>query len=303
MPHSLSLTNRMAELRSTYTGEVRSAIIPEIQARLATLNADDRALLKAAFDGTHTDPLPQRLRSAVIPDAASHAQQHLEASVLDAISRAGSHHPMLLRMVRPRSDHLILHLQPEGLAPLLRELLPCEHPDGTFRGIPGLRAIVHRRHIELYLLHSIPKASLSLAAVSYRSWDRALDKIEPPQNPLRWLGNDPTPLRLVELELEHSKPHALVASAILRRLRVFPTPPRVKTPSDRHGVCAVDWHSGQSIVNVALALLHPIGGFTGDTDLSESDAHLTPRRTGAHLLICGFNLSTENHKDIFNPRH
>ncbi|QUQ64535.1 hypothetical protein [Kutzneria sp. CA-103260] len=100
MPHSLSPTNRMADLRHTYTGETRSAIIPEIQARLATLDANDRALLRAAFDGNHSDTPPQRVRSAVIPDAASLAQQHLEASALDAIGRAGSHHPTLLRMVR-----------------------------------------------------------------------------------------------------------------------------------------------------------------------------------------------------------
>ncbi|MFC0435578.1 hypothetical protein [Kutzneria buriramensis] len=308
MPHSLSLTNRMADLRHSYTGETRSAIIPEIQARLATLDADDRALLKAAFEGTHTDPLPQRLRSAVIPDAASYAQQHLEASVLDAVSRAGSHHPTLLRMVRPRSHHIALHIQPEGLAPLLRELLPCEHHDGTFHGIPGLRAIVHRRHVELYLLHSIPKASLVLSAVSYRSWHDALDEIEPPQNPLRWLGNDPTPLRPVELKLEHAKPHAPVASAILRRLRLFPEPPEVTTSPEYPGVCALDWHGGPSTAHVVRALVHQLGGIATTVSLSRTDTHLALGITATRLLLRGPDLratttTTRRSPDMTDTQH
>lgn len=290
MPHSLSLTNRMADLRHSYTGETRCAIIPEVQARLATLDAESRALLKAAFEGTRTSPLPQHLRSAVIPDAASQAQQHLEASVLDAVSRASSHHPTLLRMVRPRPHHIALHFQPEALTPLLRELLPCELPDGTFRGVPGLRAVVHRRHVELYLLHSIPRASLVLSAVSYRSWHEALDEIEPPQNPLRWLGNDPTPLRPVELELEHAKSHAPVASAILRRLRLFPEPPEVTTSAEHPGVCALDWHHGPSTAQAMLALVHQIGGIAATVNLSGTDTHLALNITATRLLLRGPDL-------------
>jgi hypothetical protein len=292
MPHSLSLTNCMADLRHTYTGETRCAIIPEVQARLATLDANDRALLRAAFDGTNTDPLPQRLRSALIPDAASLAQQHLEASVLDALGRAGSHHPTLLRMIRPRPHHVALHIQAVALAPLLRELLPSEHPDGTFRGIPGLRAVVHRRHVELYLLHSIPKASLVLSAVSYRSWHEALDEIESPRDPLRWLGNDPTPLRSVELKLEGSKPHAAVASAILRRLQLFPTPPEITTSADQAGRCTLSWYDGPSTAQVIFALVHQIGGISTTIGLASTAPHLALTSTAVRLLLRGPDLCT-----------
>lgn len=307
MPHTLSLTNRMADLRHTYTGETRCAIIPEIQARLATLDADDRALLRAAFEGNHTQPLPQRIRSAVIPDASSHAQQHLEASVLDAIGRAGSHHPTLLRMVRPRPHHIALHIQPEALAPLLRELLPCEDPAGAFRGIPGLRAVVHRRHVELYLLHSIPKASLVLSAVSYRSWHEALDAIDSPQSPLRWLGNDPSPLRPVELELEHSKPHAPVASAVLRRLRLFPEPPEVTTSPQYPGVCALDWYGGPSTAHVVRALVHQLGGIATTVSLSGTDTHLALSSMATRLLLRGPDLradtTTRRSHDMTDTQH
>ena len=293
MPHSLSLTNRMAELRSTYTGEVRSAIVPEILTSLASLDTDDRALLTAAFKGTHADPLPERLCSAVIPEASSLAQQHLEASVLDAVSRAGFHYPKLVRMVRPRPDHIALHIQPKALAPILRELLPCEDPDGTFRGIPGLRAVIHRRYVELYLLHSIPKASLVLPAVSYRGWHEALEEVESPQNPLRWQGNDPTPLRPVELEQEYAKPHAAVASAILRRLRLFTAPPEVTTSADHPGVLALDWDHGPSTARIMLALLHRIGGIAASAGLSGTDTRLALTTTAATLLLRGPDLRAE----------
>jgi hypothetical protein len=293
MPHNTSLTNRMADLRQTYTGEGRSAIVPEILTSLASLDTDDRALLTAAFKGTHTGLLPQRLRSAVIPEASSLAQQHLEASVLDAVSRAGLHHPKLLRMVRPRPHHVALHIQPRALASLLRQLLPCEDPDGTFRGIPGLRAVIHRRYVELYLLHGIPKASLVLPAVSYRGWHEALEEIEPPQNPLRWLGNDPTPLRPVELEQEHTKPHAAVASAILRRLRLFTAAPEVTTSADHPGVLALDWDHGPSTACTMLALLHRIGGIAASAGLSGTDIHLALTSTAMTLLLRGPDLRAE----------
>jgi hypothetical protein len=261
MTHRSSLFNRLVTLRQTYTGEARSAVVPEIHYTLAGLDPDDRALLRATLDGTHLDPLPQHLCGLVIPDAIRQPQQHLEASVLDAVSRAGFHHPGLLRMVRPHRDRIDLHLQPQALAPLLRELLPAENPDGTFRGIPGLRAIVHRRHIELYLLHSIPKATLLLPAISYRSWGEALAEIESPQNPLRWLGNDPTPLGPAELDAEHDRPHAALASAILRRLQLFPTPPEVTTSTEQPRRCTLDWYDGPSTGHVVRALAHQIGGF------------------------------------------
>jgi hypothetical protein len=204
-------------------------------------------------------------------------------------SNTAFHHPTLLRMVRPRPDHIALHIQPEALAPLLRELLPCEDSDGSLRGIPGLRAVVHRRHVELYLLYSIPKASLVLSAVSYRSWHEALDEIEPPQNPLRWLGNGPAPLRPVELELEHSKPHTPAASAVLRRLRLFPALPEVTTSAEHPGVCALDWYSGPSTAHVVRALVHQLGGIA-TTSLSATDTHLALGIMATRLLLRGPDL-------------
>jgi hypothetical protein len=193
-------------------------------------------------------------------------------------------------MVRPHRDRIDLHLQPKALAPLLRELLPSEDPDGTFRGIPGLRGIVHRRHIELYLLHSIPKATLLLPNISYRSWTDALSVIESPQNPLRWLGNDPTPLRPAELEAEHDKPHATLASAILRRLQLFPTPPEVTTSTDHPRLCALDWCDGPSTAQVVLALVNQIGGILATTNLFSDSTHLALTAPAGCLLLRGSDL-------------
>jgi hypothetical protein len=217
-------------------------------------------------------------------------QQHLEASVLDAVSRAGFHHPELLRMVRPHRDRIDLHLQPKALAPLLRELLPSEAPNSTFRGIPGLRAVVHRRHIELYLLHSIPKATLLLPAISYRTWTEALTQIESPQNPLRWLGNDPTQLRPAELNAERAKPHAALASTILRRLQLFPTPPEVTTSTEHPHLCALDWHNGPSTAQATLALVHQIGGISSEANLATSTTHLAMTTPAGRLVLRGPDL-------------
>jgi hypothetical protein len=292
MTHRSSLFNRLAALRQTYTGETRSAVVPEIHYTLAGLDPVDRALLRATLDGTHFAPLPQHLRGLLIPDAVMQPQQHLEASVLDAVSRVAFHHPAILRMVRPHRDRIDLHLQPKALVTLLRELLPSEEPDGTFRGIPGLRAVVHRRHIELYLLHSIPKATLLLPTISYRSWHEALEEIESPQNPLRWLGNDPTPLRPAELDAERDKPHAALASAILRRLQLLPTPPEVTTSVDHPGLCALDWCDGPSTAHVMHALVHQIGGISTANNLSTAATHLALTTPAGRLLLRGPDLRT-----------
>jgi hypothetical protein len=293
MTHRSSLFNRLAALRQTYTGETRSAVVPEVHYCLAGLDSDDRGLLRAILDGTNFDPLPQHLRGLLIPDAVMQPQQHLEASVLDAVSRAGFHHPALLRMVRPHRDHIDLHLQPKVLAQLLRELLPSEEPDGTFRGIPGLRAIVHRRHIELYLLHSIPKATLLLPAISYRPWTEALAEIESQQNPLRWLGNDPTPLRPAELDAERDKPHAALASAILRRLRLFTAPPEVNTFANHPDILNLDWYQGSSTANVLRMLVHPVGGIASTMIVSAANTHLELSTTQTRLLLRGPDLRTD----------
>ncbi|WP_148309558.1 hypothetical protein [Kutzneria albida] len=287
------MTTRMAQLRRNYTGETLSAVLPAIRDYLVDLTADDRTHLLETLKGRTTDPLPQHLRSTLIPAASSPAQLHLEASVLDALSRAAITQPQVVWMVRPRTNEIALHPHHEALAALLRELLPREADDGL-HGIAGLRARVHRRHVELYLLDSVPTATVLLPAVSYRRWSTALDKFEPATNLLRWMGNDPTPLRPVELELTHPKPHAAAASAILRRIGLFPTPPEVTTSADHPGVLALDWHDGPSTARVALDLLDDIAGLPATAACVHpgGTTHLSLNAAGARLLLRGPDLGT-----------
>lgn len=258
------------------------------------LDPDERKLLAQTLDRNYAgrllghddaDPLPADLRAAVLPEAGLICQRELEADVLLAAGRAVNHlHPMpalaqqlslkpgrVFRMVRSQPDGLVLHLERAVLGPLLLELLPRITADGRLTGVPGLRAVVHRRHVVLYLRHA--KAEVTVAAVSYRQWDAALAFVEAAngeseQNPLRWLGNDPTPLHEAELAaiLERPRATALLrtASSVLRRVALFCSATNLRVYEAQPDTLYLQWADGPTAAQAAAKLVHPVTGLPGD---------------------------------------
>lgn len=295
MPHRLSLVRRLALLRRLYTGETDSSLMPAAMTACQRMVAEERQLLLQALDRDYTQrllgddnaaPLPPALRSAVLPDAQTRAQQELEAAVLLAASRSRSYlHPwpgiahwltnrpsQLVRMMRPQPRELFLHLEAAVLAPLMLELLPRITETGTVAGLPGLRATLHRRHVELFVLGTEPPARVQLANVSYRAWSAALAFAEaayPEQpDPLRWLGNDPAPLLPQELEALAGQRLAgdltALASWLLRRLRLLGQTQQLNVSVPEPNQLQVRWSGGSTAAATATKLVHPITGLRGD---------------------------------------
>jgi hypothetical protein len=188
-------------------------------------------------------------------------------------------------------NELILHVQPQALASLLRELLPREHENGL-HGVPGLRARLHRRHVELYSLGADPSTSISIAGVSYRRFTDALDTIDADRevdDPLRWRGQDPQPLRPAEAVLLREAVYAPLASAVLRRIQLFQAIPEVTTSIHQPDTIALDWLTGPSTAQLLAGLLHRIAGIpTTRVELRAAvETHLALGIDQARLLLRG----------------
>jgi len=292
MPHANSLIARLIEVRRRYTGEPPSVAVPEVRSAVAALDAEDRWHLRDALGATDRAQLPSRLRGVLIPKAAAAAQQHLETAVLQAVSRVAFTHPKVIRTVGPRPDALTVHVYPEAVGPLLRELMPCEQGD-SLHGVPGLRVRSHYRHLSLYLFDDNlePSTAITIPSVSPRRFFEILDTIDadrPTDDPLRWVDNQPRPLRPVERELLSAAPCAPLASAILRRIRMFTTIPEVTVSAGQEDSIALDWHQGPSTASVALHLLHPIAGLSTTSAVAESlSTHLVLGTDDARLWLRG----------------
>lgn len=292
MPHRLSLVRRMAGLRRQYTAETDSTVNPDMVYAAGLLGDEDRRLLSAECDrafaarllNVHTIPVPpRRIRDAVLPDATEKAQRALEASILCAVARTTAHldHPAatvgswlagrggrVLRKVRPQLEGLTLHVNAAAIAPLLFELLPRVTREGGLVGVPGLRAVLHRRCAELYVLDS--PARVTLANLTYRQWTAAMafaDAVDG-ENPLRWLGNDPTPLceeerdRLVQATLEPKIDSLL--SALLRRFGLFATTARLSVRRTACDEIELEWRESPTVEAVAARLVHAVAGLPSD---------------------------------------
>ncbi|MFI9388928.1 hypothetical protein [Kutzneria sp. NPDC052558] len=246
MPHRLSLVPQLAELRRAYTGETDSSLMPTVTNGVQRLTTADRALLHELlghnyvarlFGHDEMPPPPTHVRQALLPDATDPAQQELESAVLCAAGKAVNYLHLrqpadlvrpaqVFRMVRPDRGAMVLHLHGGVLGPLLAELMPREI-GGAVTGVPGLRATVCRRHVELYLVDQ-PQARIMLSSVSWRQWTAALtfvDHVVGPLGKLAWLGNDPAPLTEAEqftLTTRRRTPGPVALnSALLRRGGVF----------------------------------------------------------------------------------
>jgi len=294
MPHRLSLVQRLSDLRRGYSGETDSTVVAAVVHAAKLLDASERQLLSDGLDRGYmrrllghddVEPLPADLRAAVLPEAGSARQCELEADILLAAGRAVAHlHPLpelakklslkpgrMFRMVRSQGDGLVLHLERAVLGPLLLELLPRITADGSLAGVPGLRAILRRRHVELYLLYA--RTEVSLANISYRQWMAALAFAEAAggereHNSLRWPGNDPTPLAEQEIVAIIGKPRDVgllrITSAVLRRAGLWAGAQNLRVDEDEPNGVHLRWQAGPTTAAVATALVHPITGLRGD---------------------------------------
>jgi hypothetical protein len=309
MPHRLSLVRQLAELRRAYTGETDSTLLPVVTSGVQRLTADDRALLHEVIGHNHMarlfghdemPPPPTHVRQALLHDTTDPAQQELESAVLSAAGKAVNYLHLrrpadlgrparIFRMVRPDRDEMVLHLHGGVFGPLLAELMPREI-SGAVTGVPGLRAKLCRRHVDLYLVDQ-PQARIMVSNVSWRQWTAALtfvDSVIGSLGELAWLGNDPTPLTEAEqftLATRHRAPGPVTLnSALLRRGGVFRDVRWWRAWTRGRATTTIEWPTEStvpiwpasdtreprptaaflSLGTVARLLLHPLYGIPGD---------------------------------------
>ncbi|AHH94075.1 hypothetical protein KALB_700 [Kutzneria albida DSM 43870] len=232
--------------------------MPALVQALDPLGTGDRRLLLDALDELLDVPLSPAVHRAVLPDARTSDQQYLEAGILYAASRVSP--AAVFRMVRPLGHELWLHIRDEAVTPLLAELLPRVTTNGL-GGVPGLRISLYRRHIELYLVDS--DARVLLSGVTYRQWADTLSAFSTCGDVPLW-GQWKHPHPLTDTERAASRREhvaaAAVSSALLRRISLFTTVPRIVHSPFALGACGVDWSEGPSTSEIAGVLMNPVCG-------------------------------------------
>ncbi|GLZ29531.1 hypothetical protein Lesp02_17210 [Lentzea sp. NBRC 105346] len=222
------MTDRLADLRRSYTGENLSQAVPAVRAG-----------------------------SPLIPAASSVVQAELESRLLIAASAASSYLQFRppASIIRPAhvftavspGANVRLHLSPDALGPLLYELVPRVEA-GFPMGVQGLSYVQHRRSAELRL----GAASAVLSGVDAAAWARGMRWVEwmvgfRGLDTVLWTGgvNDPVP-------------ELATGSALLRRVNLFASASWIRVlPRDPW---FVEWAGGPSVDAVEAALRHPLGG-------------------------------------------
>jgi hypothetical protein len=189
MPRHSPVVSAVARLRRPYTGEPAWAVEPEVGAALSTLSPLELAHLLGHTSG----PVPDRVRATVLPDAATPAQQSLEAAVFDAASTLSR---PVFWMIQPRPDQIRLSLMPDVAADLVQAL---------YARVPGLVS----RPIGMHVFLSHGPATVVLSGVGSERWTALMDDFSASSAP--------------------TSPPALVPfiSSLLRRACLFPLPPRL----------------------------------------------------------------------------
>ncbi|MFI9388560.1 hypothetical protein [Kutzneria sp. NPDC052558] len=279
------MTRRLATLRRTYTGESDSTLLPTVTQALHVLSAQERAGMHELLDEGYESrllgeyPAPavnHRFRDALLADTLDVVQQQLEAGMLFALGQIAPYQwpattveaPMpLCRMIRPQepSEGTIVHLHPGVLAPMMAALTP-HVLDGRLRGLAGLRATVHRRHVQLHLADG-PSQLIALSDTSLRQWVAALAFTR------KVIGSE----RLPDLDglltaAERSAIRtgcrvpgpAALASGVFRRLQVLGTTYWLTVRLDGPDGLCLEWAGGRTAVKVAAALVHPLAGLAGE---------------------------------------
>ncbi|MBB5890572.1 hypothetical protein [Kutzneria kofuensis] len=204
-------------MRRPYTGEPQWAVEPEVGAALADLSPLELAHLLGHISG----PVPERVRRIVLPDALSSAQQSLEAAVFTAASTISR---PVFWMVQPRPDQIRLSLMPDVSADLVRALYSL---------VPGLVS----RPIGMHVFLEHGPATVVLTGVGADRWAAWMDDFTVPAAP----ASPPAP--------------SLLLSSLLRRICLFPLPPRVEAGELR-------WQDGPTTEWVSAALAHPVTGLS-----------------------------------------
>ncbi len=285
MPHRLSLVRKSANLRRRYTGETDSSLLPAVTHGIQTLSADERGIFHKILDcGYETrllgeDPVPmvnRRFRDALLTDTTDPVQQQLEAGILFALGLIAPYTwpeteavaPMPVgRMFRPArgAEATVLHLPASSLAPMMAILGP-RVVDGRLYGLAGLRASVHRRHVQLHLADGGPARKVPLSGTSFRQWAAALafakevtglgqvadvgSRLTAAEQAMTGVGRVPGPTAL--------------GSALLRRLRILGATFWLMIHADGPDGIRLDWAGGTSVAQVAAALVHPLTGLHGE---------------------------------------
>ncbi|MEV6606513.1 hypothetical protein [Kutzneria sp. NPDC051319] len=308
-PHRLSLVNRVALLRRSYTGETDSSLLPAVESGLRSLTGHDRvAILETLNGGFETRllgenslvPLDNHIRRALLADATEPTQQQLEAGILFALGNIAPYQwpettveaPMpVCMMVRPDSDgtQTVLHLR--ASAPLMIATLLPRVVDGTVHGLAGLRARMCRRNVLLHLADSSSPGSVSLSSTTYNRWAGMLGFARVVTGH-EW----PVPFDTPVTQLERAAIAAgrvpgpvPVASALLRRLRILGTTVWLTIQPDGSTGLRVSWSGGRTAAQVATALVHPLTGLPGDqfivTPTGDETITITAQGTGGAATV------------------
>jgi hypothetical protein len=138
-------------------------------------------------------------------------------------------------------------------------------------------------------------AKVGLAGLTYRQWLAALafaEHVESAGDPLRWMGNDPTPLRAEELvAMARPSPElsaAALRSALLRRFGIFAPASGVSVRHAGPGETGIVWRETPTMVEVAVKLLHPVAGLPNDRFLvvpQQDRVRITSIESGDALVL------------------
>ncbi len=235
----LSITDQLADLRRTYTGENLSQAVPAVR------------------DG------------GLLPGAATEAQRQLEAKVLLAACTAAS----VLQLMPPASivrpahvfrtvepgETVKLHLNGRALGPLLFELLPRTE-DGFGMGVAGLRHRQYRRSSEL----TTGDAAVVLAGVDEKAWDLGMRYV-------RWMHE----FRGLEYTdgggTDEEVAKAATGSALLRRVHLWHDASWLRAlPMGE--AWFVEWAGGPAEAEIRDRLGHRDFGTAGEIALRRLDA-------------------------------
>ncbi|WP_052685077.1 hypothetical protein [Lentzea aerocolonigenes] len=235
----LSITDQLADLRRTYTGENLSQAVPAVR------------------DG------------APLPDATTEAQRQLEAKVLLAGCTAAS----MLQLMPPASiirpahafrtvepgETLKLHLNDRALGPLLFELLPRVEA-GYGMGVAGLRHQQYRRSSEL----TTGDAGVVLVGVDENAWDLGLRYV-------RWMHE----FRGVEYTdgggNDEETAEAATGSALLRRVHLWHDASWLRA-LPMGNAWFVEWPGGPQEDDIRQKLAHPEFGTSREITLRRAEA-------------------------------
>ncbi|NUT97025.1 MAG: hypothetical protein HOY78_33890 [Saccharothrix sp.] len=170
---------------------------------------------RRGWDRGSTDPL--------VPTAQDPDQRELEAALLFAVDRTTDgfrrrgrvlSSTSAVRSVRADGGAIALEVPDAALNDVLAEVLPCVVGDHLV-GIPGLRPLPGRKHLDLKVLGT--SARVRLLGVPKQRWRLAAERLGAIGEPL-WRGTDPHEKEADRVP--HSAPLA-VASGVLRRLPLW----------------------------------------------------------------------------------